>query len=82
MKRGAFTEADSLLQQISEQYYFDILCDDAIFKRAELQEKYLNNPQKAMELYHDLLTNFPGSLFSVEARKRFRKLRGDKTEEM
>ena len=82
MKRGLFTEADSLLKQISEQYYFDILSDDAIFKRAELQEKYLNNPQKAMELYHDLLTNYPGSLFSVEARKRFRKLRGDKIDEM
>ena len=30
-----------------------------------------------MELYQQLLTNYPGSLFAVEARKRYRSLRGD-----
>jgi hypothetical protein len=42
-----------------------------------LYENKLKDPAKAMELYQDLLTKYPGSLFVVEARKRFRALRGD-----
>lgn len=30
-----------------------------------------------MAAYQELLTAYPGSLFTVEARKRFRALRGD-----
>jgi len=37
----------------------------------------LNNKEKAMQLYQDLLVKYPGSLYTVEARKRFRSLRGD-----
>jgi outer membrane protein assembly factor BamD (BamD/ComL family) len=37
----------------------------------------LNNKEKAMELYQQLLMDYPGSLFTTEARKRFRQLRGD-----
>jgi len=48
-----------------------------LFRRAELQETKLMNKEKAMELYQQLLTQFPGSLYTVEARKRFRALRGD-----
>lgn len=68
---------DSLLKQIVEKYSDGVLADDALFDRAELYEKKLNDKSKAMELYQDLLTKFPGSLFCVEARKRFRSLRGD-----
>ena len=53
------------------------MADDALFHRAELYENKLKDPAKAMELYQDLLTKYPGSLFVVEARKRFRALRGD-----
>jgi outer membrane protein assembly factor BamD (BamD/ComL family) len=37
----------------------------------------LDNKEKASELYQQLLTDYPGSLYVVEARKRFRALRGD-----
>jgi hypothetical protein len=31
----------------------------------------------AKKLYQDVLLNYPGSLYAVEARKRYRKMRGD-----
>jgi hypothetical protein len=37
----------------------------------------MNNKEKAAEYYKTLLFNFKGSLYSVEARKRFRTIRGD-----
>ena len=77
MKQGKFTEAADQLQKLLDGYSYDILGDDAMFKLAELNELYLNNNEKAKQLYEDLLTKFPGSLYTVEARKRFRRLRGD-----
>jgi len=68
---------DTLLKKIIEKYADGVLADDALFDRAELYDKKINDKAKAMELYQDLLTKFPGSLYCVEARKRFRALRGD-----
>ena len=36
-----------------------------------------NKNEKAMECYQRFLVDYPGSLFSAEARTRFRNLRGD-----
>ena len=72
-----YPEEDSLLRKIGEQYEDGVLADDALFHRAELYEKRFKDNSKAMELYQDLLTNFPGSLYVVDARKKFRALRGD-----
>lgn len=77
MKAGKFTEAAGNLEKLLKDYSEDILGDDALFKLAELNEFNLSAPEKAKQLYEELLTKFPGSLFTVEARKRFRKLRGD-----
>lgn len=77
MKQRMFIEAEEDLQKLLDNYSFDILGDDALFKLAELNELYLNNSEKAKKLYEELLTKHPGSLYTVEARKRFRRLRGD-----
>jgi len=77
MKGGEFTEAAEHLQLLLADYSFDILGDDALFHLAKLNELYLNAPDKAMQLYEELLTKYPGSLYTVEARKIFRRLRGD-----
>ncbi|HSI90501.1 MAG TPA: tetratricopeptide repeat protein, partial [Adhaeribacter sp.] len=55
----------------------DILGDDALFMTARIYEENLKDPEQAKSLYNKLLLTFPGSTFTVEARKRFRKLRGD-----
>ncbi len=75
--QGKFEKADSLLQLIVTVFPQDILADDALFKSAELNEIHFKNKDKAMKLYEKILIDYPGSLFAVEARKRFRKLRGD-----
>jgi tetratricopeptide (TPR) repeat protein len=77
MKKNKYEDAAKFLQGIIDNYSEDILGDDALFYLAELEENKLNDKQKAMGLYQDLLVKFPGSMFTVEARKRFRKLRGD-----
>jgi tetratricopeptide (TPR) repeat protein len=76
-KKGKYEDAAALLTTLLESYGTDILGDDALYRLAELNEYRLNNKQKAMELYQDLLVKYPGSLYTVEARKRFRSLRGD-----
>ena len=77
VKQSNFVLADSLYAKIYQTYPTEILADNAMFKQAELNENQLNNKAKAMELYQEFLTKYPGSLFSVDARKRFRALRGD-----
>ena len=77
-KTGQFEKALPLLSDIVEKYGEDILADDALFNEADIYDNNLNNKDKAKELYESLMTKYPGSLYVVEARKRFRSLRGDK----
>lgn len=53
------------------------LTDDVYFKMAELYHYHLNNLEKAKEYYQKIIFEQPSSIYLVEARKRFRKLRGD-----
>ncbi|PLX05364.1 MAG: hypothetical protein C0594_07680 [Marinilabiliales bacterium] len=75
-RNGKYNNAVSYYKQIMDMHS-DILADDATFYLALLYEKQLNNKDKAMELYRDLLTGFPGSIYVVDARKKYRILRGD-----
>jgi len=77
IKHGKYEDAGKYLEELIAKYSNDILADDALFKLAELNETKFHNTDKAKELYEKLLTDFPGSLYTVEARKRFRRLRGD-----
>ena len=77
MQRGQFRESIQLLAQVISEHGEDILADDAQFLMAEIYERQLKDSAKAMELYRELLTRFPGSVYAAEARKRFRTLRGD-----
>ncbi len=58
----------------------EIRCDNSIFELAELYELTLKDPEKAMALYEKLFIEFSNSTYAVEARKRFRKLRGDEVQ--
>ena len=73
-----YKEADSLYASVVAGFPTGIISDDAQFRRAQIHEKFLNDTAGAMQLYEDLLKNYPGSTFVVEARKRYRILRGDK----
>lgn len=77
LKQNNITKAVESLQAITERYSYDIWGDDAVFMLAEIYETKLKDPEKAKIWYQKLITDFPGSLFVTEARKRFRNLRGD-----
>ena len=77
LKAGDFQRAITNLSQIVGNPQYDILSDDALFLLAKIYEENLNDKAKAQELYNSLLVKYPGSIFTVDARKRFRKLRGD-----
>ncbi|GIV34932.1 MAG: hypothetical protein KatS3mg031_2467 [Chitinophagales bacterium] len=77
MKKHDYTGAAAFLEKIITDYANDLLGDDALFKLAELQETVFQDKEKAMQLYQQLLFNYKDSIYLIEARKRFRKLRGD-----
>ncbi len=77
LKHSKYNEAAAFYENIIKNYGDDILGDDALFKLADLNENQFKNLDKAKELYQQLLEKYPGSLYVVEARKRFRRLRGD-----
>jgi tetratricopeptide (TPR) repeat protein len=77
MQLGNFENTVLQLQAIITNYPSDILGDDAMFMLAQVHQKQLYNNEKAMEIYREFLTKYPGSVYVAEARKRYRRLRGD-----
>nr|NQU94261.1 tetratricopeptide repeat protein [Bacteroidota bacterium] len=77
LRKGQYQQADTLLARVVEMYAGDILADNALMRRAELYDHQFEDFSMAMQLYEQLLIDYPGSLFVVDARKRFRELRGD-----
>jgi TolA-binding protein len=76
-QEGNYEMAQQNYHRVWKEYPTDLLADDAVYRMAQLNENRLNSTSKAMEYYQELLLNYPGSLFTVEARKRYRSLRGD-----
>jgi tetratricopeptide (TPR) repeat protein len=72
-----YDQARESLEKILANHKTDIYGDDALFALAEIEEKDLKNKPRAMELYEQVLKDFPGSIYGAESRKRFRTLRGD-----
>ena len=75
IKQARYAEADSLLQKLIDFYPTDITADDALMLRAELNEDRLDNPATALECYEKLLIDYPTSLYSDRARKRYNILK-------
>jgi tetratricopeptide (TPR) repeat protein len=76
-KQKKYETAIAAYDSIIVNYPEEIRADNAIFELAELYDKVLQQPEKAKSLYETLFLDFSGSTFAVEARKRFRILRGD-----
>ncbi len=80
IKLGKYSDAERMYLDILKFYSDELYGDDAQFKLAELYEKKLNDIEKAKAAYQEVLTKYPGSIYVVEARKRYRILRGDNLE--
>ena len=75
LKRNDFVTADSLLQTVVDFYGSDILADDALFLLADVNENKLGNIDKARDCYEKIIIDYSSSLYVVEARKRYNKLK-------
>jgi len=69
--------AIQMYQKITSDWGYDILADDALYRLAKIHDNTLADKVKAMELYEKILLEHNSSIFTAEARKRFRILRGD-----
>ncbi|GGK39852.1 hypothetical protein GCM10007963_04930 [Lutibacter litoralis] len=76
-KHGGFIKAESNYLQIIALNKDDILVDDAIYYVANLYLNQLENIEKAKEYYQTIIFEYPSSIYLVDARKKYRKLRGD-----
>lgn len=77
LKGRHYKEAESYLKELGRKFPTGILADDAYFYLAKLYEHQLEDKEQAKEYYKKIMFDYPGSLFVVEARKRYRELRGD-----
>ena len=75
---GDYTLAIQKLDLLLQQHGKDILADDAAFQIAQLYDYQLKNREKAMEYYNKVITQYPNSIHTVESRKKYREIRGDK----
>ncbi|QHS55725.1 tetratricopeptide repeat protein [Mucilaginibacter sp. 14171R-50] len=75
-----YPNAVVLLKNIAENHSYDLWADDAVFMLGDIYETKLNDAAIAKTYYQKIITDYPGSLWLNDARKRFRLLRGDKND--
>jgi len=75
-----YEKAIPLYQEIAEKYKEDIRADNALYALAQIYELKQMDLEKAKEIYEKIFLDYSGSVFAVDARKRFRVLRGDKVQ--
>jgi tetratricopeptide (TPR) repeat protein len=76
-KQKRYEKAEANYLEIIKDYKEDILVDDAYYYLAELYTTYLAKPEEAKQLYEKLIFEHEDSIYFIEARKKFRMLRGD-----
>ncbi len=76
-KKREYDNAVEMYNKIITDHVEEIRADNAMFELAQLYENQLSQPAMAKDLYEKIFTEFSGSTFAIDARKRFRKLRGD-----
>ncbi len=73
-------EALEKFKLIVEKHAEEIRADNALYEMARIYDYQKNDKEKAKELYEKLFLDFSNSILAVEARKRYRYLRGDKVQ--
>ncbi len=76
-KRLQAEEEARLYGLIIEKFPEEIKADNAMFALAQLYELHFKDIEKAKELYLKIFTEYSSSTFAIDARKKYRLLRGD-----
>ena len=74
---GDYNSALSQYQQIIDHHSDGIYVDEALFFSAEIYNDELKDTEKAKPLYEKVIFNHQDSIYFVDARKKYRQLRGD-----
>ncbi|WP_321288584.1 tetratricopeptide repeat protein [uncultured Sunxiuqinia sp.] len=77
IKQGDYGRSIDFLTKIKDEFAYDLLGDDAMFLLGEIYETQLNKDEQAAELFKEVLTRYPGSIYVEEARSRYRRLRAE-----
>jgi len=76
-KKKLFDKAEANYLLIIKDYREDILMDDALYHLAELYNTFLAKPEDAKANYERIIFEHEDSIYFIDARKKFRMLRGD-----
>jgi len=80
IQQKEYAAAVPLLKEIASEHSFDLWADDAVFMLGDIYENHLSDKEQAKVYYQKIISDYAGSLWINEARKRFRILRGDKND--
>jgi len=80
IQQKEYAAAVPLLKEIANEHSFDLWADDAVFMLGDIYENHLSDKEQAKVYYQKIISDYAGSLWINEARKRFRILRGDKND--
>jgi TolA-binding protein len=78
LKQREWSKAIAIFQKIVAEFKEEIRADNSLWALAQIHENQLNDKEKAKEYYERLFMEYSSSVFAVDARKEFRRLRGDK----
>ena len=73
-RKQNYDEAAARLTEIVTKYGEDILADNALFFLGEMYQNIFKDKIRAADYYKNLFLNYTGSMFGIEAKKRYRKL--------
>jgi len=76
-RQGKWQAAIVFYNEIIAKYNNDILYDNALYELADIYENQLKDTANAMKYFEELILKQPGSLYTVDAARRYRILRGD-----
>ena len=76
-KAADYSRALTQYQTIIDNHAEGIYVDEALYFSAEIQNRVVKDVEKAKALYEKVIFNHQDSIYFVEARKKYRQLRGD-----
>ena len=79
MDLGRKDEALAVLERIKNEFLYDIWGHKALFMMGNIYESK-GEIDKAIEMYQQILDEFPNSFYNLDSRNRIRVLRGDRIE--
>jgi tetratricopeptide (TPR) repeat protein len=78
-KAKDYISALAQYNEIIERHADGIYIDEALYFSAEIYSRYLSQRDKAKALYEKILFGHEDSIYFIDARKKYRQLRGDTT---